>query len=84
MLTEKHLCWNLFLIKLQLYERETPAQVSSFEYCDIFDNSFFYRAPVSAASEIEFAGVAHPAFSSPIPRILNKIYIFQVVYFYKK
>ena len=29
----KHLYWNLFLIKLQLYENETPTQVS---LCEIY------------------------------------------------
>ena len=33
---------------LQLYCRETPMQVFSFEYCEIFKNSFFYRtSPVA-------------------------------------
>ena len=37
----KHLCWSLFLRKLQ----ETPTQVFSCEYWEIFKNSFFYRKP---------------------------------------
>ena len=35
--TVKHLCWNPFL------KKETPTQVFSCEYCEIFKNSLFYR-----------------------------------------
>ena len=46
--TGKHLCLNLFLIKLQasrlqLYQKETPTQVLSCEICKNFKNTFFYR-----------------------------------------
>ena len=34
---------------LQLYEKETPTQVFSCEYCEIFENSFFCRIPPVAA-----------------------------------
>ena len=30
--------------------RETPTQVFSCEYCEIFNNSFFYRTPPVAVS----------------------------------
>ena len=33
----KHLCWSLFFS----YQKETPTQVLSWEYCKIFENSFF-------------------------------------------
>ena len=33
-------------------KRETPAQVFSSEYCEIFENSFSYRTLPVAASEI--------------------------------
>ena len=46
-LTEKYLCWSLFLLK------ETPTQVLSCKYCNISKNSFFYRAPLMAASELK-------------------------------
>ena len=36
---------------LQLYEKETPAQVLPYEYCEFFKNSFFCRTPPVAASE---------------------------------
>ena len=39
--TGKHLCWSLFLIKLQLYEKETLTQLFSSEYCKIFQNIYF-------------------------------------------
>ena len=43
---EKPLCWTLFLIKLQaselqLYQKETPTQVFSCEYCKNFKNIYF-------------------------------------------
>ena len=41
--TGKHLCWNNFM-------KKTPIQVFFFEYCKIFKTSFFYRAPLVAAS----------------------------------
>ena len=48
-LKDKHLCWSLFLIKLQFFKKETPVQVFSCKYCKIFRNSFFYRTPPVAA-----------------------------------
>ena len=52
--TGKHLCWNLFLIKMQawrslLVKKKTPTQVFPFEYCKIFKTTFFYRIPTMAA-----------------------------------
>ena len=56
--TGKHLCMSLFFNKvaglrpsgLQIYYNETPTQVFSCEYCQIFKNSFFNRTPLVAAS----------------------------------
>ena len=50
--TGKHLCWSLFLIKLQqlqlqLYQKETSIQVF---FSEIFKNTFFYRKLTVAAS----------------------------------
>ena len=52
--TGKHLCWGLFLIKLQNFrpatflKRDSNTGVSC-GYCKIFKNSFFYRThPVHA------------------------------------
>ena len=44
--TGKHLCCSLFLIKLQafrhaIYEKETVTQVLTYEYCEIFKNTYF-------------------------------------------
>ena len=42
--TGKHLCWSLSLMKsecLQLYLKETLAQMFSCEICDIFKNTYF-------------------------------------------
>ena len=37
----KHLCWGLFLTKLQAKaKKRTPTHFSSGEYCGIFTNSF--------------------------------------------
>ena len=49
-LTGKHLCWSLFLIKLQAFGPATllkraPTQVLFYEICKIFKNTFFYRTP---------------------------------------
>ena len=45
-LTEKQLCWSLFLIKSQAWSPailliETPTEMFSPVYCEIFKNSFF-------------------------------------------
>ena len=40
----QHVCWSLLLIK------KTPTQVFSFEICEIFKNTFFYRTPPVNAS----------------------------------
>ena len=43
---------NCLLIKgLQLYSKETPAQVFSWEYCQIFKNNYFEEHLWTAASE---------------------------------
>ena len=34
-------------------EKETLAQVFSSEFCEIFKNTYFYRTPLVAASEIQ-------------------------------
>ena len=54
--TGKHLCWGLFLIKLQafrratLLKRDTNSGVSC-GYYEIFKNSLLYRKPPVAASD---------------------------------
>ena len=51
MFREKHLCWNLFLIKLQACN--FPVNIAKF-----FKNSFFHKTTPVAASEkfINFPG----------------------------
>ena len=46
--TGKQLCWSLFLIKL--YALRIPTQVFSYEICELFKVTFFYRTPPVAAS----------------------------------
>ena len=54
--TGNHLCWSLFLNKTvdlkpaTLFKKETPTQVFSCKYYEIFKNSFFYRTHPVAAS----------------------------------
>ena len=51
--TWKHLCWSLFLIKLQFWgpaTLETPTQVFSCEISEVFKNTFIYKTPLVAAS----------------------------------
>ena len=47
-----NLRWSLFLIKLcpQLYWKETPTQVFSCEYCEIFKSTYFEKHLRTAAS----------------------------------
>ena len=49
----KHLCQSLFLIKLHGLHRlqETPAQVFSWEFCEIFKNTFSAEHLWTTASE---------------------------------
>ena len=47
--TRKHLCWRVFLIKLQawslqLYLKETLAQVFCWEFCEIFKNTYLVES----------------------------------------
>ena len=54
-LTGKHLCQSLFFNKvavlgLQLYQKETLAQVFSCKFCEISKNTFFYKILPMAAS----------------------------------
>ena len=53
---KNHLCWGLFLIKLQAWKpitlsKETPTQVFSCEYCKIFKNIHFEENMWTDASE---------------------------------
>ena len=53
--TEKHVSEqseSLFdkVAGLQFFQKETPTQVFSCEYCEIFKDSFFNRTPLIAAS----------------------------------
>ena len=51
--TEKHLCWSLFLIKLQAWRtliKETPTQMFSLWNLRNFYQHLFYRSPSVAAS----------------------------------
>ena len=43
-LTEKHFCWRLFWSPegLQLYLKETPTQVFSCKYCEIFNKAVLF------------------------------------------
>ena len=42
--TGKHLCWSLFLIKLQVcFIKKTPAQVIFCEYCEILKKIYFEK-----------------------------------------
>ena len=43
--TGKHLCQSCNFIK-----KQTLAQVFSCEFCEIFENTYFYRTPLVAAS----------------------------------
>ena len=52
----KHLCWGLFLIKLQAFRfaiflRRYSNTGDSYKYCETFKNSFFYRKHPVAASD---------------------------------
>ena len=41
---------KLLASSLQLYYKETPTQMFSCEFCEIFKNTFFQRTPLVAAS----------------------------------
>ena len=49
--TGKHLCWSVFLIKLQLYLKETLAQMFSCKVCEIFGNTYFEKHLRTTAPE---------------------------------
>ena len=46
--TGKHLCQSL--LACNFIKKETLAQVCSCDFCEIFENNFFYRTPLVAAS----------------------------------
>ena len=48
--TGKHLCQSLFFSKKNFIKKETLAQIYSCEFCEIFENTIFYRTPLVAAS----------------------------------
>ena len=50
--TGKHLCQKLFFKACNVIKKESLVQVFSCEFCEISKNTFFYRTPAVAASEI--------------------------------
>ena len=52
--TGKHLCWSLILIDLQHYEKDTPMQVFSSDFCEIFNKTYFEELLQTTASGILF------------------------------
>ena len=64
---KKHLWWSLFLIKLQswrsatLFKRDsnTPTQMLSCKYCEIFKNTFFENHWRTAGSEYLVSVLCH-------------------------
>ena len=70
--TRKHLCWSLFLIKLQDFRHaETPTQVLYRKICKISKNSYFEHLRATA---------------SGIFKILSNIYVtlLNVFFYFKK
>ena len=47
---------SLLALGLQLYYKETRAQVFCCEFCEISNNIFFYRTPPVAASDMCVSG----------------------------
>ena len=72
--TGKHLCWSLFLIKKETLLKETPTQVFSCEYGEIFKISFFFRTPLVTASQ-------QPAFCMILPHFAQ---YFRISLLYEK
>ena len=53
MLTEKNLCWSLFLINIQVWRPVTLLRRDSVKFAKIFKNTYFYRThPVAASGNI--------------------------------
>ena len=50
--TGKHLCQSLFLNKVAGLMPEILAQMFFCEFCEIFENMFFYRTPPVATSGV--------------------------------
>ena len=48
--------WGLRPEACNFLKKETPAQVFSYEFCEIFKNTFFYRTPPVAASKFLLSG----------------------------
>ena len=82
--TGKHLCLTLFLIKLQpsdlqVFKKETPTQVFSREFCEIFRDTIFTEHLRTTASEIRrvsfvrisFFSLDKPVLANTIPRIFE-------------
>ena len=55
----KHLCWRVSE-GLQLYLKETQAQLFSCEYCEVFKNTYFEEHLRTAASEITNSHITKP------------------------
>ena len=57
---------------LQLYEKETPTQVFSWEYCKIFKNISFNRIPLVGDSDSynQSDKLTRPLYPPPYPQLI--------------
>ena len=54
-------------------KKETLAQVSSFEFCKIYKNTFYYRTPLVAASGVLINFAILEPFSGKVAGLFNRM-----------
>ena len=73
--TGKHLCWNLFLLKLQAWR--PPTQVFSCKYCEIFKSTCFYRTSPVPTFLLSHCFSRHNLFCTPVTNSFNLTFSFR-------
>ena len=76
--TEKHLCRSFFLTKLQALGL-TWTQLFSYEICKLFQNTFFYRTPLAAASENNEQQQLSEGFANSCYKIVSPILLQELI-----
>ena len=85
--TGKHRCQSLFLNKVaglrpqacNFIKKETLAQLFSYEFCEIYKNTFYYRTPLVVASGVLINFAILEPFSNKVAGLFLTDYLWRLL-----
>ena len=66
---------NHWPVACNFIKKETLAQVFSCEFCEIYNNTFYYRTPLVAASGVLIKFAILGPFSNKVAGLFNRIHM---------